>query len=129
MIPVIKESDCFNIKAIVNNLSPAEKTKEISILMKEIYRATVLPDEQVADDIIQLNSTFEVKDVKTNQILNFTLTVPKLANLAEKKLSIFTPLGAALIGFRQGMVIDWELPGGKKKLEILKVNSQSQLVQ
>jgi regulator of nucleoside diphosphate kinase len=128
MIPVIKESDCFNIKAIVNNLSPAEKTKEISILMKEIYRATVLPDEQVADDIIQLNSTFEVKDVSTNQVLNFTLTVPKLANLAEKKLSIFTPLGAALIGFRQGMVIDWELPGGKKKLEILKVSSQSQLV-
>jgi regulator of nucleoside diphosphate kinase len=49
------------------------------------------------------------------------LTVPKLANLEEKKLSIFTPLGAALIGFKQGSVIDWELPGGRKKLEIIKV--------
>jgi len=121
MVPVIKESDCFNIKAIVNNLSPSEKTKEISLLMKEIYRATVLPDEQVPGDIIQLNSYFEVKELGSGKNFEFTLTVPKSADIKEKKLSIFSPLGAALIGFQQGIVIDWELPGGRKKLEIMKV--------
>ncbi|WP_185974350.1 GreA/GreB family elongation factor [Litoribacter populi] len=52
-----------------------------------------------------------------------------MANVNEKKLSIFSPLGAALIGFKQGKTIDWDLPGGKKKLKILKVSSQSQVVQ
>ncbi|WP_143961156.1 hypothetical protein [Litoribacter populi] len=76
MIPVIKESDCFNIKAIVNTLSPAEKTHEVSQLMREINRATILPDEQVADDIIQLNSTFEVKDISSKK--HSTLPLPYL---------------------------------------------------
>jgi len=51
------------------------------------------------------------------------LTLPKYANLEEKKLSVLSPLGVALIGFQQGMEIEWHLPAGLKKFKILAVQN------
>ncbi len=55
--------------------------------------------------------------------MDFTLTLPEHADMGRKKISILSPLGVALIGFRQGMTIDWEFPGGLKKIKILTVEN------
>lgn len=124
MKPVITVSDYTNIRSLITNLPPDQRTKEIGQLAKEIESATKVPDEQIAADIIRLNSYFEVEETQSKQILKLTLTLPKQADLAEKKISIFTPMGVALIGFKAGMLIEWVLPGGPKKIKILKVENK-----
>ncbi|PZX50923.1 regulator of nucleoside diphosphate kinase [Algoriphagus chordae] len=98
-------------------------TKEISLLAREIEKAKKVPDSKIEPQVIRINSVFEVQDVSSGQLLNFQLTLPKDGNIAEKKLSILSPLGVALIGFQEGMEIEWVLPGGLKKLKILTVGT------
>lgn len=89
--------------------------------MDEMERAKIVEDDQVGEDIIRINSTFEIEEISTKKVMKFTLTLPHHSNLKEKKLSIFTPLGVALIGFQKGMEIEWPLPGGVKRIVIKEV--------
>ncbi|MEX2511260.1 MAG: GreA/GreB family elongation factor [Cyclobacteriaceae bacterium] len=123
MKPIVKETDYNTIKSIINNLNPFEKTKEVGQLNNEIESAQKVPDAAIPKDVIQLNSYFEVELGHPVQCIKMTMTTPKNANLSEQKISVFSPLSIALIGFRQGQVVDWVLPGGPRKIKILKVDN------
>lgn len=124
MKPIVKESDYNTIKNIINNLTPAQKTKEVGQLMNELELAKKVPDKKMPQGIIQLNSYFEVEVGKPAQTIKMTMVIPKNADLAQNKISLFSPLAVALIGFKEGASIDWVLPGGLRKLKILKVENQ-----
>ncbi len=91
-------------------------------LVTELDRAEHWEDEKVKEDVIQINSSFEVEDTASKKVMKFFLTLPQHADLKQRKISIFSPLGIALIGFTKGMTIKWALPGGEKLLKILNVS-------
>lgn len=123
MKPILTKSDYNTIKDLIVNTPSHLITKEISLLAKEIEKAKKVPEEKIDTNVIRINSHFEVLDVASGQLLKFQMTLPKFSNLAEKKLSILSPLGVALIGFQEGMEIEWALPRGMKKLKILSVKT------
>lgn len=43
--------------------------------------------------------------------------------MTKQRISVFSPLGVALIGFSKGDTVEWSLPGGLKKLKILAVKN------
>ena len=126
MKPIVKESDYSTIKNIINNLSPSQKTREAGQLMDELDLAKKVPDTKIAKNIIQLNSYFEVELGQPTQVIKMKMVIPKEADLAQNKISVFSPLSVALIGFKEGATVDWELPGGLRKIKILKVSNQVQ---
>jgi regulator of nucleoside diphosphate kinase len=119
--PTLSTSDFSILKETINNLPSHLKTKEIGAFMQEINRAELIADELITDDIIRINSKFEVLDTKTNKSYTYTLTWPQKANLATGLISVLSPLGIALIGFKEGSTVEWTLPGGLKQLKINKV--------
>lgn len=121
MRPIISETDYNTIHSLILHLPASHRTKEIGQLQTELNSALRVPDEKISEDVIRLNSYFEVEEVTSGKILNLWLVMPKQANISLQKISILSPLGVALIGFKEGMLIDWVLPGGPKKLKILKV--------
>ncbi|MDR7129615.1 regulator of nucleoside diphosphate kinase [Algoriphagus sp. 4150] len=123
MKPILTKSDYETIKELIVNTPSHLITKEISMLAKEIELAKKVPDSKIEPQVIRINSHFEVQDVGSGKLLDFQLTLPMHGNLAEKKLSILSPLGVALIGFQEGMEIEWVMPGGLKKLKILRVRA------
>lgn len=123
MQPILTKSDYNTIKDLIVNTPSHLITKEISLLAREIEKAKKVMEAKIDPRVIRINSSFEVQDVASGKLLSFQLTLPKFGNLAEKKLSILSPLGVALIGFQEGMEIEWDLPGGLKKLKILKVDA------
>jgi regulator of nucleoside diphosphate kinase len=128
MKPILTKSDYNTIKDLILNTPSHLRTKEISLLAKEIEIAKKVPDAKLEPHVIRINSYFEVQDVASGKLLSFQLTLPKFGNLAEKKLSVLSPLGVALIGFQEGMEIEWNLPGGLKKFKILKVDTAEHAV-
>ncbi|WP_192349471.1 GreA/GreB family elongation factor [Algoriphagus sp. Y33] len=124
MKPILTKSDYNTIKELIVNTPSHLITKEISMLAKEIELAKKVSDSKIEPKVIRINSHFEVQDVASGKLLNFQLTLPEFGNLSEKKLSVLSPLGVALIGFREGMEIEWDLPGGLKKFKIISVNTQ-----
>lgn len=121
MKPILKLSDYQKIKSLISDLPRQYRTREIGELQLEMEKASIVSDEKVASDIIQLNSYFEVTTLDSDQRICYSLVLPSDADLEKKKISIFSRLGVALIGFREGMEIEWKLPGGIKKFKIEKV--------
>lgn len=123
MKPILTKSDYNTIKELIVNTPSHLITKEIALLAREIEKAKLVSENKIEPQVIRINSHFEVQELASGQLLKFQLTLPKFGNIAEKRLSILSPLGVALIGFQEGMEIEWTLPGGLKKLKILSVHA------
>ena len=39
----------------------------------------------------------------------------------EDKISVLAPVGTAMLGFREGAIITWEVPDGVVRLEVEKI--------
>ena len=121
MKPIISNTDYNTLRSLVTTYPYYLGPKETGQLIDELNRAEIVDDQSIGKDIIRIDSYFEAEDSATKKILKLKLTLPAQANLKEQKLSVLSPLGVALIGYRKGMTVDWELPGGIKNIRILEV--------
>jgi len=81
-------------------------------LLMELDRAHVVEDGQIADDVVRMGSTLRfTSDLGEDR--RVTLVFPGEADIAEGKISILTPIGAALIGLSAGQSIDWTARDGR----------------
>ncbi len=97
------------------------KPNDEMTLAHEIKRAIVVRNEAFPVNTIRINSFVKVKDLETNRDKEFQIVMPSDANIRDRKISIFSPMAAALIGFRLGDEVVWEMPSGLKKLKIIEV--------
>jgi regulator of nucleoside diphosphate kinase len=74
---------------------------------------------------VRINSKVAVLDLETNRVLEFTLVMPGQADMRQNKVSILTPMGAALIGFRKAEEVQWKVPAGLKRFRILDVQNRA----
>ncbi|MBX3163561.1 MAG: GreA/GreB family elongation factor [Bacteroidetes bacterium] len=126
MKSIITETDYNALKSGMLNLPPAHKTKEMLQQVESLLtRLTVVKDSKITPDVIGINSCFEAKEENAKQNLKFTLTLPSEANLQERKISVLSPLGMAVMGFKENMTINFSGPAGNKRLKILKVVNPS----
>lgn len=98
-----------------SNLSDFNKTK----LSEELKSAKVVQDKDLPEDVASLNSYVGIKNIETGQTFEFQLVLPGEANFKEHKVSVFAPIGVALLGYRIGSEIQWEMPDGLKTFEII----------
>ena len=90
-------------------------------LLSEIERATVVPTHAVPSNVVQMGSTVEFT---TEEGLSWrvTLVFPGQADITAAKVSVLTPIGAALIGLSEGQSITWMTRDGRKRrLTVLAV--------
>lgn len=98
-----------------SNLSDFNKTK----LSDELKSAKVVKDKDLPENIASLNSFVGIKNIETGQTFRFQLVLPAEANFNEHKVSVFAPIGVALLGYSIGSEIQWEMPDGLKTFEII----------
>jgi transcription elongation factor GreA len=63
----------------------------------------------------------KVKNLNTNQIMNFTLVSENEADFMAGKLAVKTPIGQALMGHGVGEIVEAKVPAGIIKFEILEI--------
>ena len=89
-------------------------------LLSELDRATIVADESVPRDVVRMGSTVEFQS--GNDCKRVTLVFPPEADIAAGKISVLTPVGAALIGLAKGESITWTArDGASHALTILSV--------
>jgi regulator of nucleoside diphosphate kinase len=121
---VLKKSDYdLLIKYVFSRMSPmSAENKNAEQLYQELQNAEVHEDDDpMPGDVIQLNSTIVVQEDSTGRHLKFRLVLPGSSNLSQERLSLYAPLGIALIGYRAGQTVSWEMPSGKKVFHIREV--------
>ncbi len=94
----------------------ATSAPEVSdYLAEELDRATVVRREEVEPTVVTMNALVTFRDETTGQVRTVTLVYPREADLAAGKVSVLTPIGAALIGLAEGQSICWHTRTGDMK--------------
>ena len=125
----ITDYDLRRLRVLINGLKFSKKDeKYIKELEKELNRANVVKSTEIPPDIITMNSKARLKDLDTQEEMIFALVFPDDANISEKKISILAPIGTALIGYRVGDVIQWNVPAGLRKLKVEEILYQPEAI-
>ena len=90
-------------------------------LEEELERAEVVAPEDIPPDVITMRSTVRLKDMDTGEEMIYWLAFPTEANYDEGKISVLAPVGTAMLGYRRGDVIEWEVPSGVRRLKVEEV--------
>lgn len=81
-------------------------------LLAELDRARVVEDARIPADVVRMGSRLRFT-TDAGEDRTVTLVYPGEADIAEGKVSILTPIGAALIGLSAGQSIDWTARDGR----------------
>ena len=93
-----------------------------SMLLEEIERAELHDEATLPEAAVTLGSEVEFIDERSRQLRTVSLVLPAEANIALGKISILTPMGAALYGLSAGQSIDWpDLDGNSRRIGIRAV--------
>ena len=115
--------DCERLDRLVN-LETYSRLPGVEALEEEMNRANVVEPTEVPPEVVTMNSTVEFIDDKTGQTFQMTLVYPD-AVTGHETVSIFAPVGSALLGLSVGQSIVWQIPGGRElNLRVLKVLRQ-----
>jgi regulator of nucleoside diphosphate kinase len=93
-------------------------------LEEEFDRAEVVEPKDIPPDVITMRSTVRLNDLSTGEEMVYWLAFPTEANCDEGRISILAPVGTAMLGYRGGDVIEWEVPSGVRRLKVGKIPYQ-----
>lgn len=95
--------------------------KNIEVLGSEIKRARKVDSKKITPEFVTMNSIFEVTDLDTNKLMVLKLVYPNDADFKKGHVSVLSPLGSALLGYKSGDIISFEVPKGVKEIKINKI--------
>lgn len=91
-------------------------------LAGEIERATVVPDTEPLAGVVGMESEVIFMDDATGVQKHVTLVYPESADIGEGRVSVLTPIGAALIGLSAEQAISFVTPLGElRSLTVMEV--------
>jgi regulator of nucleoside diphosphate kinase len=98
-------------------------------LLNELERATVLPSRDVPPTVVNIGSEVTFRDEATGREQTVILVLPSDADISERRVSVVTPIGAALIGLTEGASIGWETRTGEtRRLTVKSVKPAAPVV-
>ena len=90
-------------------------------LEAELDRAEIVDPKDIPADVVTMHSKVRLKDLVTGDSNTYSLVFPTEADFAEGKISVLAPIGTAILGFRKGDTIEWQVPSGLRKLKVEEV--------
>lgn len=95
--------------------------KRISELENALANARILDEKDINTDKAYLLSTVTIYNYRVEREVKYTLVSKDEANFKENKISVDSPIGQAILGSEVGETVEVEVPAGKLKLEIKKI--------
>jgi regulator of nucleoside diphosphate kinase len=90
----------------------------LQALEAEMDRAKVMAADDIPADVVTMHVPVRVTDLDDGQQRTLTLVFPGEADSAQGKISVLAPIGTALLGYRAGDTVEWQVPGGLRRLRI-----------
>ncbi|NMO15643.1 nucleoside diphosphate kinase regulator [Pyxidicoccus fallax] len=120
---LVSRSDFDHLQRLIDQQGDGRDAPLVERLDQELARAEVV--ELVPPGVVAMNSTviFEEEGAPGTR-RQVKLCYPREARTDEGCISVLAPIGSALLGLSVGQSIDWEVPGGRRRLRILAVPEQ-----
>jgi regulator of nucleoside diphosphate kinase len=91
-------------------------------LAREVERAQIAQPDCPGGQFVSVGSRVEFRDDATGRVHRVTLVYPEWADVSARRISVLTPVGAALVGLSKDQSIEWQTPSGEwRSLTVLAV--------
>lgn len=103
-------------QARLRNLVAFEPASKVFELEHEIERALVVDAREVPRDVVTMNSRaiLQLDDADMEAVLVY----PEDADEGAGKLSVYSSIGTAILGYREGDALDWRIGGRTTRIRI-----------
>jgi len=117
---IINRLDYARIKKSINDAKQFKSisNEEAEKLIKELDSAKIVEPEAIPSNVVTMNSIVRLSFLNSNKQVQFQIVYPDQANLKENKISIFSPIATALIGYKVKDEIEWIVPAGLTTIRI-----------
>lgn len=116
----ITQADMERLRSLIE-IGSVQDGAYLQSLEEELDHARIVLPEKIPSDVITMNSTVRLQDLDTGEEKIYTLVFPGKTEAGQNPISILAPVGTALIGYREGDVIEWDVPAGTRRLKVLEV--------
>jgi len=118
----ITQFDHDRLMKLLNQRAPHDKFDKA--LLSELERGEIVEPKDIPPDVVTMNSHVKLKGANGEK-WDFWLVFPENVNLSEGKISVLSPTGCALLGYKVGQKVTIHTPHkGDHVLEITEVVSQ-----
>ncbi len=93
----------------------------ILTLEKMLRNAKVIDDADVKTDKVSIGSTVKLKDLQSNEVLEYTVVGSAEADPLHNKISNESPVGQAILGQKVNATVNVSVPDGILKYKIMKI--------
>jgi regulator of nucleoside diphosphate kinase len=90
-------------------------------LIESLGTAKVLPQKEIGRSIITMNARVKLKDLASKREAEITITYPQDAEPRERRVSVFSEIGLALLGRKENDIVSWRVPHGIGQFHVEKV--------
>jgi len=124
----ITRSDLTRLREVLEVTGEFHLEDDVYIreLENELDRAEVVEPEDAPRNLVTMNCRVRVRDLDTQEVEVYWLVYPGNASAREEKVSIFAPVGVALLGKRPGDIVKVEVPAGLRRVRVEDVVQEAE---
>ncbi len=100
----------------------AHLQKRIFDLETKLRNARMIEDEKLPSDTVYIGATVGLKNIKTDEDLEWVLVSADEADITEGRISIESPIAQGLLGHKVGDVVKVTVPAGVMEYKITSIS-------
>lgn len=123
---VVTADDMQRLRRLIDQakLRDPRGTPYLDSLERELSAARVVAPQAVPADVVTMNSQIRLLDLDTGEQIVFTLVLPDEADVDNARVSVLAPIGTAVLGYRAGDTLSWQVPDGVRRLKVVEILCQ-----
>lgn len=94
---------------------------KIAQLKSQVASARIISDANLNTHTVQMLNKVKIKNCQNGAVMEYMLVADSEVNLAERKISVSTPIAQGLLGHHVGDVVEVKVPAGLMKFEIVEI--------
>jgi transcription elongation factor GreA len=95
---------------------------KIARIEQTLSRARIIESSDLPNDKVYILSRVKLKDLKTQEHVEYTLVSPEEADFERNKISVTSPLGKGLMGKTEGATVKIQVPAGVLQYQIIEIS-------
>ena len=119
---MLTQQDRTKLRKMISDilLTELDGTGHVSALDVELERAAAVDSAEIPPDVITMRSRVRLA-FGDDEDEEYTLVYPEEADMSENRISVLSPVGTAILGYRAGDVVSWDVPDGSIAIRINSV--------
>jgi regulator of nucleoside diphosphate kinase len=119
----ITEYDMKRLRELIAEAKRLDRrgNEYLESLEAELSRGKLVAPTEVPPDVVTMNSRVGLVDLDTEEEMVYTLVFPQEADITQSKISVLAPIGTAILGYRVGDTLTWQVPDGIRRLRVKQI--------